>query len=92
MNTFAHPVEPSRMTELEERLAAPGGAELHAVMHGRLADLEFVLSRQLAGSVPRAEFDTIKSSLEAARSAREVLQQWPAGPSQSSKGPLARRV
>ena len=83
---------PPTMTELEERLAAPGGAELHAVMHGRLADLEFVLSRRLAGSVPRAEFETVRSSLEAVRSAREVLQQWPAGTPQSSKGPLQRRV
>lgn len=92
MNIYLPKPETPKMTELEERLAAPGGAELHAVMHGRLADLEFVLSRRLAGSVPRAEFDTVKSSLEAVRSAREVLQQWPVGPSPSSNGPLARRV
>lgn len=92
MNPDYRNTDPPRMTELEERLAAPGGAELHAVMHGRLADLEFEVSRQLAKSVPRAEFDTIKSSLEAVRAAREVLQQWPAGPSQSSKGPKPNRA
>ena len=68
------------MTELEERLAAPGGRALRDELTQRLKAMEAALRARLAASVPRAEFAEISACAVAAQCAGEVLRDWPANP------------
>lgn len=76
--------ETTYMTELEERLAAPDGEAHRAQLLSRLAELELLLRRRLAGLVPRAEFARLSAGAEAARVAQETLRHWPVGNKRST--------
>ncbi|HZY20495.1 MAG TPA: hypothetical protein VFE82_18645 [Ramlibacter sp.] len=65
------------LTELEERLAQPGGAALRTELIQQLAALEDRLRGQMAASLPRDEFANATALAQAARAAREVLETWP---------------
>jgi hypothetical protein len=71
-------MEPMHMTELEERLAAAGGAALRDELLTRLDSLEWRLRERLAASLPRAEYGRTAESAEAVRAARDVLRDWSA--------------
>lgn len=66
-----------RLTELEERLARPGGAALRAELLAQLEALESRLRRQLQASVPRSDFANYEAAAQAAHAAIEVLREWP---------------
>lgn len=71
-------MEPLRMTELEERLAAPGGAALREELLSQLDALEWRLRARLAASLPRAEYGRAAECAEAVRAAQDVLRDWSA--------------
>lgn len=75
------------MTELEERLAGPGGAELRETLVQRLAALEERLRQQLRASLPRDEFAVCEAAAGAAQAARETLCAWPVA-SEAAPAPL----
>lgn len=64
---------PITLTELEERLAAPDGAELRASLVGRLAALEAGARAQLDAGLAPAAFQHCAALAEATRAAQEVL-------------------
>ena len=66
------------LTELEQRLAAPGGEDLRDELQARLAGLEERLRSQLAASVPRADYALTAACADAARAAYETVRNWPA--------------
>lgn len=68
------------LTELEEKLSKPGGFALQKQMLAALAETALRLRLQLAASVPRAEFESYKKTLDATQAAIEVLQNWPTHP------------
>ncbi|MEN4920235.1 hypothetical protein ABE485_16305 [Achromobacter spanius] len=68
---------PTALTELEQRLAAPGGAELGASLAARLARLEHAARTRLDAGLPPAAFQDCVAVAEAAKAAREVLAQHP---------------
>ncbi len=72
---------PAALTELEQRLAAPGGAELGASLAARLARLEHAARTRLDAGLPPAAFQDCLAVADAAQAAREALAQHP---SQSS--------
>jgi hypothetical protein len=65
------------LTELEERLAAASGSALRDEMVQQLAGTELRLRRQMAASLPRAEFAVASALADAALAAQEILEQWP---------------
>ena len=67
----------THLTELEERLAAPDGSVLRDQLVQQLAGTELRLRRQMAASLPRAEFAVASALADAALAAQEVLEQWP---------------
>jgi hypothetical protein len=67
------------LTELEEKLARPDGSALRDQLVLQLAETELRLRRQLAASLPRAEFAQAAALAEASKAAQEVLSQWPVG-------------
>lgn len=72
---------PAALTELEHRLAAPGGAELGASLAARLARLEHAARTRMDAGLPPAAFQDCLAVADAAQAAREILAQHP---SQSS--------
>ncbi|MCY1524347.1 hypothetical protein D9M68_592760 [compost metagenome] len=64
---------PITLTELEERLAAPGGAELRASLVQRMAALEAAAREQLERGLAPAAFQNGQALADAARAAQEVL-------------------
>ena len=64
---------PITLTELEERLAAPGGAELRASLSRRMASLEAAARAQLERGLAPAAFQNAQALADAARAAQEVL-------------------
>jgi hypothetical protein len=64
------------MTDLEARLAAPGGDALRDQLQARLETVEADLRRRIAASVPRAEFAALAACADAAEAAQEVLREW----------------
>ncbi|KGD93683.1 hypothetical protein JL37_14665 [Achromobacter sp. RTa] len=64
---------PITLTELEERLAAPGGAELRASLSLRMDALEAAARAQLERGLAPAAFQNAQALVDAARAAREVL-------------------
>ena len=65
------------MTELEERLAATGGAALRDELVAALAAMELRLRRQMAASLPREDFALAAALAAAAQASQEVLAAWP---------------
>ncbi|MFJ3463713.1 hypothetical protein [Achromobacter spanius] len=72
---------PTALTELEQHLAAPGGAALGATLTARLARLEHEVRTRMEAGLPPAAFLDCLGVADAARAAREVLAHHP---SQSS--------
>jgi hypothetical protein len=66
------------LTDLEDRLAAPGGAALRDELAGRVVALEARLRARIAAGLPREDFPAWQAAAEAAAAAREVLAGWPA--------------
>lgn len=64
---------PTALTELEQRLAAPGGAELHATLSQRLATLEHAARERLDSGLVPVAFQQCQAVAQAAAAAREVL-------------------
>jgi hypothetical protein len=79
------------MTELEQLLAAPGGQAVRDDRMARLVELEQRLRRQLAASVPRADFKALAACAEAAGVAQELLRIWPVGAPQQAAGPVEKQ-
>lgn len=80
------------LTDLETRLAAPGGAALRGELAARLQALEQRLRERVAAGLPREDFPLWQSTAEAAAAARETLAAWPvetgaAAPVTSSNAP-----
>lgn len=81
MNIQTTPQTPAlTLTELEERLAAPGGEALRTQLLAQLAATHARLTQRLAGMVPRAEFPALNASAEALHAAQQVLKQWDMAP------------
>lgn len=79
--------EPGFMTELEARLAGPGGAACRDALCGSLDLMGRRLRFQIAEGVPRAEFADWQAAADAVAAAGEVLRLWPVGkPSEGKHG------
>jgi len=66
---------PAALTELEHRLAAPGGAELSASLAERLTQLEHAARARMAAGLSPAAFQDCLAVADAAKAARAVLAQ-----------------
>jgi hypothetical protein len=66
------------LTDLETRLAAPGGAALRDALAARAARLEASLRARMANGLPRPDFPAWRDVAEAAVAAQAVLAAWPA--------------
>ncbi|MFC4297767.1 hypothetical protein ACFO0J_06905 [Castellaniella hirudinis] len=65
------------LTDLETRLAAPGGSALRDALVARAARLETSLRARMADGLPRQDFPAWHSVAEAAAAAQTVLASWP---------------
>ena len=74
----------SHLTELEEKLALPGGKVLQTQMVADLNAIAFRLRQQLATGLPRPEFELHQRAADAVQAALEVLQAWPVRPDAQS--------
>ena len=68
---------PAELTELEQRLAAPGGADLRDLLAMRLAALEDDARTRLSRGLPPATFQNCQVIADAAQAARAVLAELP---------------
>ncbi|MGX5658539.1 hypothetical protein ACWKWV_02310 [Castellaniella ginsengisoli] len=66
------------LTDLETRLAAPGGAALRDALAARAARMEATLRTRMAEGLPRQNFPVWRDIAEAAAAASAVLASWPA--------------
>jgi len=66
------------LTDLEARLAAPGGAALRDALAARAARMEASLRARMADGLPRQDFPAWRDVAEAAAAARAILASWPA--------------
>ena len=84
------PTPPLALTELEERLAAPGGQQVQEALLQRLDALAWRLRQELAASVPRADYPNHAAAIDAVQAAREVLAAWPVstGTTEASTSPF----
>lgn len=69
------------VTELETRLADPGGAVLKVSLLEHARDLEQSWRARMAAGLPRDAFAQWQAAAEAAAAAAEILQDWPANSS-----------
>lgn len=75
------PSTPSQaMTELEQRLAAPGGEAQRQALLEQLRQLQWRLRQKLAASVPRADYQDLAALALAVEAAHGVLETCPANP------------
>lgn len=65
------------LTELESRLAAPGGELVRGQCLKSLAEHEAQLRRAIAARLPREKFALASALLDATQAAQEVLHQFP---------------
>ncbi|WP_276807894.1 hypothetical protein [Castellaniella defragrans] len=75
------------LTDLETRLAAPGGGALRDALAARAARLEAALRARMAGGLPRQDFPAWRDVAEAAAAARAVLAAWPANDAAAADAP-----
>lgn len=66
------------LTDLEVRLAAPGGAAARDELLTRTSALEQRYRTRIALGLPRDEFPLWQAAAQAAAAAHEVLATWPA--------------
>lgn len=64
---------PTALTELEQRLAAPGGADLRAALTQQLATLEQSARARLDSGLVPVAFQQCQAVAQAAAAARNVL-------------------
>lgn len=77
------------LTELEQRLAAPGGAALRAELARRLAELEQSANQRLDSGLVPVAFQQYQAVAQAAAAAREVLAALPLDPRDGADAPPA---
>lgn len=65
------------LTELETRLASPGGELVRGELLKSLGEQEMLLCRTIAARLPREEFAVADALLDATRAAQEVLNRLP---------------
>ena len=75
------------LTDLETRLAAPGGRVLRDALATRAAGLETARRARLADGLPRADFPAWQSMAEAAAAAQAVLAAWPVNDTAAADAP-----
>jgi hypothetical protein len=75
------------LTELEDRLAAPGGGELREQLIAQLTKMEQRLAGRARGMLPPDEFKLAGRALEAVRAAMYTLNQWVVGTGSSTSRP-----
>ncbi|MGE8547102.1 MAG: hypothetical protein ACN6OC_06630 [Alcaligenes sp.] len=68
----------SNVTELETRLADPGGAILKDTLLEHARRLEQSWRARMEAGLPRDAFSQWQSAVDAAAAACEILQDWPA--------------
>lgn len=68
------------MTELEQRLAAPGGEAERQALLAQLTQLQWRLRQKLAASVPRAAYQDLEALALAVEAAHSVLETSLANP------------
>lgn len=66
------------ITELEARLAQPGGASLRDSLAARLRDLETRLRAGATAGLPRNQFPVWQAAINATQAAQETIAQYPA--------------
>ena len=76
------------LTELEERLAAADGGVLRERLLKEIAAIEVRLAARAAGLVPKDEFASLSTSLQAVRAAHKVLHDWVPGTA-AARNPVA---
>lgn len=77
------------LTELEQRLAAPGGAALRDALAQRLAKLEQNAHQRLDSGLVPVAFQQYQAVAQAAAAAREVLAALPLDPWDGAAAPPA---
>ncbi len=70
----------TNVTELETRLAGPGGADLKDTLLEHAGRLERSWRARMAAGLPREAFAQWQAAADAAAAACEILQDWPANP------------
>lgn len=78
------------LTDLETRLAAPGGSILRDALCARAARLEATLRTRLADGLPREDFPAWQAIADAAAAAQAVLTAWPANESAPADPPASQ--
>ena len=78
------------LTELEVRLASPGGSALRDTLLSQLGELETRLRVRLHDGVGRDTYPVWRDALAAATAARQVLLQRPTGPDNPPASVLTR--
>lgn len=68
-----------RMTDLEERLAAPDGMQVQAETLAALATAGERISGQIAAGLPPAEYELAKKAYEGLAAAHEIISVFPTG-------------
>lgn len=84
----------TRMTELEDRLAAPDGEVLRTALLARLEQTALRLRGRLARPLPRDEYTACSTCLQATQAAQGVLRRWLVGTAREFPSPgsaVARR-
>lgn len=81
--------DPTALTELEQRLAASGGAALRAELAQRLAELEQGANQRLDSGLVPVAFQQYQAVAQAAAAAREVLAALPLDPRDGADAPPA---
>ncbi|WP_394065614.1 hypothetical protein [Alcaligenes sp. WGS1538] len=77
----------TNVTELETRLADPGGAVLKASLLEHAKELEQSWRARMAAGLPRGAFAQWQAAADAAAAAVEILQDWPANPLPPGEAP-----
>lgn len=75
--------DPTALTELEQRLAAPGGADLRAALTQQLAMLEQSARARLDSGLVPVAFQQCQAVAQAAAAARDVLTELLLDPHQA---------
>ena len=77
------------LTDLEQRLAAPGGAAVREELMAQASQLERRLRERIAQGLSRDEFPVWQAGAEAARAAHDVLNTWPMADASPPAAPAA---
>lgn len=78
----------TNLTDLETRLAGPGGAALKDTLLEHATRLEQSWRARMKTGLPRDAFTQWQAAADAVAAAREILQDWPANPSPAGPAPV----